>query len=558
MLRAVQMSDMFPDSKYFVDMVGKWPLERTIADWQLFCSSKRNENSLKHLTNFVDNHFDKPGSVETCVNPSDWRAKPDYIQKIWDPDLKQFALALNAMWKPLSRQMKDTVRTNPSNYSLVYVPNLCIVPGGRFNELYYWDTYFIVRGLLHSGMVQTARGMIDNLLYLVREYNFVPNGGRVYYWGRSQPPLLVAMVKAYVQVTQDKHYAQKVVHILDKEMEYFMESHSVLVKGRVMYQYRDKSGGPRPEAYREDVNAAAVFKSEDDKEDLYSNLKAACESGQNFSSRWFVSSDGSNTGTLTHTKTSWIVPVDLNCIIFRNCKTIAEFYTSAGNKQRAEYYRGIAVKLIKAITAVLWNEKRGIWLDYDMRNNMPRDYFVVTNFTPLWAQAYPINNADSITESLMAYIKENNLESFPGGVPHTLYNSGEQWDYPNVWPPMMHILIEGLNNLGTQKAVELSQRLRNKWMHNAYHGFLNTGTVFDKVRTYIIYNIHIFYLCLSSSCSTTASIWAHLALAGNIPPNPATVGPTACSSNCSHAMVRSLPPGKSKKTSISIQMRRCR
>lgn len=482
MLHAVQMSDIFPDSKYFVDMVGRYTLDRIIADWQMFCSSKRNEHSVKYLTNFVENHFDKPASVESCLSPVDWRAKPDYIQNIWDPDLRQFAIALNAMWKPLSRQMKDSVRTNPSNYSLVYVPNPYIVPGGRFNELYYWDTYFIVRGLLHSGMVQTARGMIDNLLYLVREYNFVPNGGRIYYWGRSQPPLLVAMVKAYVQVTQDKAYAQKVVPILDKEMDHFMESHSVLVKGRIMYQYRDKSGGPRPEAYREDINTAAVFSTIDEKEDLYSNLKAACESGQNFSSRWFVSSDGSNTGPLSHTKTTWIVPVDLNCIIFRNCKTIAEFYTSAGKKQRAEYYRGIAVKLIKAITAVLWNEERGIWLDYDMRNNVPRDYFVVTNFTPLWTHAYPINNADKITESVMAYIKENNLESFPGGVPHTLYNSGEQWDYPNVWPPMMHILIEGLNNLGTPKAVDLSKRLRMKWMRIAYQGFMSTGTVFDKVR----------------------------------------------------------------------------
>lgn len=481
LLQAVQMSGMFSDSKYFVDMVTKHSLERTMADWQLFCTSKRNESSLKHLTNFVEYHFDKPNSETISYCPSDWQENPDFLSMVKNQELKHFAILLNALWKALGRQMKDAVRTNPSNYSLVYVPNLSIVPGGRFQEFYYWDTYFIVRGLLHSGMVQTARGMLDNLLYLVHEYKFVPNGGRVYYWGRSQPPLLVAMVKAYVEATKDKKYAKDVVGLLDTEMEYFMRTHSVEVKGRIMYQYRDKSSGPRPEAYREDVNTAEALETEEEKEFLYSNLKAACESGQNFSSRWFVTNDKSNRGTLIDTKTSWIVPVDLNCIIFRNCKTIAEFYTSVGNTARAEYYREVAANLIKAITAVLWNEARGIWLDYDLKNNAPRDFFAVTNFAPLWARAYPIHSTDKISDSLMAYIAEHQLESFPGGVPQTLYNSGEQWDYPNVWPSSMYMLTEGLNNLGTMDAQAMSQRLRAKFVYSAYRAYKANGTLFDKV-----------------------------------------------------------------------------
>ncbi|KAH8413823.1 hypothetical protein KR222_009006, partial [Zaprionus bogoriensis] len=480
LLRAVQMSGMFKDSKYFVDMISKYSPERTLADWQLFSSCKRNENSLKHLSNFVENHFDAPGSETTCFCPPDWRSEPEFVTKVKDPELKKFAIALNRMWKQLGRHMKDNVRTNPLLYSLVYVPNPCIAPGGRFMEFYYWDTYWIVRGLLHSGMVQTARGMIDNLLFMVDQFKFVPNGGRIYYWGRSQPPLLVPMVRAYVESSRDKKYAQKVVPLLDKEMDNFMKNHEVQVKGRTMYQYRDKSSGPRPEAYREDVTCASEFETDEEKEEHYSNLKAACESGQNFSSRWFVSAAGNNVGTMTDTRTSWIVPVELNCIIFRNCKTIAEFYTAAGNGERAEYFRNAANCLIKAITAVLWNEQRGIWLDYDLKNNTPRDYFAVTNFSPLWARAYPINNAEQITESLMKYIEEHKLDSFPGGVPHTLSNTGEQWDYPNVWPPMMHILIEGFNNLGTPEAKEISERWRDRWVRSNYKAFKSSGFMYEK------------------------------------------------------------------------------
>ncbi|XP_034478463.1 trehalase [Drosophila innubila] len=474
------MSGMFRDSKHFVDMPGKYSPDRILADWQLFCSCKKNESSLKHLTNFVENHFDSPGSEIEYWSPPDWRCEPAYLANVKDPELRKFATALNLIWKKLGRHSKDCVRSNPLMYSLVYVPNPVIVPGGRFNEFYYWDTYWIVRGLLHSGMIQTARGMIDNFLYIVSQYKFVPNGGRIYYWGRSQPPLLVPMVKTYVEMTKDQKYAVQVLPILEMEMDNFLKNHAVQVKGRTMYQYRDKSSGPRPEAYREDVASASGFVTDAEKEEHYSHLKAACESGMDFSSRWFVSPCGNNVGTLANIKTTWIVPVDLNCILFRNCKTLAEFNTWAGNNTRAEHYRTIAGSLIKAITAVLWNKERGVWFDYDLKNKVPRDYFVVTNLSPLWARAYPINEADKITESVMSYIEENKLDSFPGGVPHTLSNTGEQWDYPNVWPPMMHMLIEGFNNLGTPPAKELSQRWRERWVRSNYDAFKKSGFAYEK------------------------------------------------------------------------------
>lgn len=475
------MTGLYKDCKYFVDMSCRYSPERILADFQLFSSCKKNETSVKHLTNFVDNHFDQPGTEMEYWCPPDWRMEPAFLAQIKDPQLKKFASDLNRIWKQLGRNMKDCVRTSPQMYSLVYVPNPFIVPGGRFVEFYYWDTYWIVRGLLYSGMQQTARGMIDNLLYMVQQYKAVPNGGRVYYWGRSQPPLLVLMVKAFLEFTKDDQYVLRILPLLEIEMDNFLKNHSVQVEGRTMYQYRDKSSGPRPESYREDVASAAGFCSDDEKEEHYANLKAACESGMDFSSRWFVSPCGTNVGTLANIKTSWIVPVELNCILFRSCKTLAEFNTMAGNTAKAQQYRNIACGLIKAITAVLWNEKRGVWLDYDLKNKTPRDYFVVTNLSPLWLHAYPIADNEKISKSVMDYIEENKLDSFPGGVPHTLSNTGQQWDYPNVWPPMMLMLIEGLNNLATPEADEMSKRWRERWVRTNYEAFSKTGFMHEKV-----------------------------------------------------------------------------
>ncbi|EDW01082.1 trehalase [Drosophila grimshawi] len=486
LLRAVQMSGVFKDSKYFVDMNCRYSPERILADFQLFSSSKRNETSMKHLSNFVENHFDQPGSEMEYWSPPDWRSEPAFLCNIKDPQLKRFGSVLNRIWKQLGRTIKNCVRTSPLLYSLVYVPNPLIVPGPNFNEFYYWDTYWIVRGLLYSGMAQTARGMIDNLLYLVHQYKSVPQGGRIYYWGRSHPPMLVAMVKSYVEITGDEKYAVRALPLLEVEMDNFLKNHAVQVEGRTMYQYRDKSTGPRPEAYRDDVASASSFCTDEEQSEHFAHLKAACESGQDFSSRWYVSPCGNNVGTMANIKTTWIVPVDLNCILFRNCKTLAEFNVLADNPTKSQHYRQTACGLIKAITAVLWNEERGVWLDFDVKNRIQRDYFVVTNLSPLWLHAYPIADTEKISKSVLAYIEENNLDNFPGGVPHTLNNTGQKWDYPNVWPPMMYMLIEGLNNLGTPEATNMAQQWRTRWLRTNYEAYSQTGVMYEK------YNCEVF------------------------------------------------------------------
>lgn len=378
------------------------------------------------------------------------------------------------------------MKENPDYYSIIYIPKPFIIPAVDCREYRYWDSFWIVRGLLQCGMHQTARGMIENYLVLVQQYGYVPACGRIYCSERTHPPLLIMMVKAYVEVTKDEQFAIQSLPLLETEYETFVSKHSIEVKGRTMYQYRVSaaSPGPRPEAYREDLAAAEHLQDEEPREKLFTELKSASESGQEFSSRWFVAQGGSNEASLKDTKPSAIVPVELNAIIFRSGKILAEFNRKAGNAKKGDEYQDRSCALVKAIRDVLWNEKAGIWLDYDVVNNQSRNYFCCTNFAPLWARAFPLIDTDKVSKSVMEYIKCNKLDELYGGVPHTKNKmAGEKWDYPNVFPPMMFLVVEGLDNLGTRASKAMSRRWAHRWVKSNYAAYKKEGHMFEMVRS---------------------------------------------------------------------------
>lgn len=136
-------------------------------------------------------------------------------------------------------------------YSIIYVDHPVIVPGGRFREFYYWDSYWIVKGLLHCEMYTTVKGMLTNFLEIVERFGFVPNGGRIYYSGRSQPPLLTAMVTAYIDATGDMEFLKIATPILEREFQYWLNNHTVIVNDHSFAIYGDTTCGPRPESYYE-------------------------------------------------------------------------------------------------------------------------------------------------------------------------------------------------------------------------------------------------------------------------------------------------------------------
>ncbi|KAH8254403.1 hypothetical protein KR032_009879 [Drosophila birchii] len=480
LLHTIQMAKLFADSKTFVDMKLNNPPAKTLADFEALMEAKNRTPSREDLKQFVDEYFSPKGTELEVWTPTDWKENPSFLDLIPDPDLKQWGMELNNIWRDLGRKMKDDVLKNPEYYSIIPVPNPVIIPGGRFIEFYYWDSYWIIRGLLYSEMHDTARGMIENFMSIVKRIGFIPNGGRVYYHGRSQPPLLTGMVKSYVDFTNDDLFAINALEVLEHEYEYFVNNHTVQVKGHNLTVYRDSSTGPRPESYSEDVETAENFDTEEAKEDHYSELKSAAESGMDFSSRWFINENGTNVGNLTHLKTRSIVPVDLNAFLYWNAKLIAEFHAKAGNIEKVTEYETKAQKLLLGIQEVLWNEEVGCWLDYDMINEKPRNYFAPTNLSPLWVKAFNISDTEKISKSVLNYIAENKLDSFPGGVPNTLYQTGEQWDFPNVWAPMQYIVVEGLNNLNTPEAKNLSKTWAIRWVKSNFKAYSDNFHMYEK------------------------------------------------------------------------------
>ncbi|KAM7345157.1 trehalase isoform 5-T9 [Cochliomyia hominivorax] len=486
LLHTVQMAHLFEDSKTFVDMKLKFAPEQTFSEFQDFMTSKNNEPTQDDIRQFVNDHFDDLGKEFIPWIPDDWTDHPAFLDNIKDPDLKQWGVDLNGIWKELGRKMIDDVHKNPQFYSIIPVDHPVIVPGGRFIEFYYWDSYWIIRGLLYSEMTHTAKGMLENFMSIIQRFGFIPNGGRIYYAGRSQPPLLAAMVDSYVEFTKDQQFGINALEVLEHEFEYWMNNHTVQAKGYNVCAYNNSASGPRPESYREDVESSKVFQTDEEKEDHYSELKAAAESGMDFSSRWFINETGGKDGNLTNLKTRSIVPVELNAILHWNAKIIAKYCKLSGNDAKSKEYENKAAYILEAIEAVHWNEEMGVWLDYDLINNKPRPYFVPTNLSPLWAKAYNTSRSNKISASVLKYIAELKLDSYPGGVPNTLEHTGEQWDFPNVWPPMQYLLIEGLENLGTDEAKTVSSKWAHRWVKSNFKAYAETRAMFEK------YNAEIF------------------------------------------------------------------
>lgn len=485
LLRRVQLAGVFNDSKSFVDLKQLYSENATLTDFAKLLNETDQQPTLQQLREFVDGHFTVGDELESWIPPDFNRSSESPLfQRIVDPNLRQFAKSVVKIWGKLGRKVSKEVSEYPDRYSFLYVPNGFIVPGGRFKELYYWDTYWIVRGLLISNMPDTARGVIENLLHLVETYGYIPNGSRMYYLGRSQPPLLAAMVANYFYFTQDLKWLKRNVGIVEKELRYWLDTKKqhVTLKGQtytLLRYYADRNGrGPRPESYREDYNNAASL-PHSAREDFYHEMKSAAESGWDFSSRWFVTACNT-TGKLTDVRTTRIIPVDLNAIFAGALQLTSELYSQLKDGRRARMWSGYAYNWRNAIEKVLWDEMDGSWFDYDIKAKTLRKHFYPSCAAPLWAGAVENNDAPKFAARLVNYLWSSGALIFPGGVPSSMLYSKQQWDFPNAWSPSQSILIGGLELSGNKEAMVLAREQAQSWIRSNYVGYCETQKMFEK------------------------------------------------------------------------------
>ncbi|XP_078538346.1 trehalase [Lissotriton helveticus] len=480
LLKQVQGAKLFSDDKHFVDMGMRASPDVILERFQRLASSAPGGQVPKEqLWQFVNTSFNPPGQEFEPWTPQDWHSDPKILSKISDENLRSWAAKLHLLWKRLGRKIKEEVKTNPELHSQIYVPNPVVVPGGRFIEFYYWDSYWVINGLLLSEMPNTAKGMIENFLDLVDRYGLIPNGGRVYYLRRSQPPFLTLMMESYMDAQNDTAFLQKNIQLLEKEYKFWMTNRSLEIeinrRNYTLNRYSVQVGGPRPEAYMDDLEQAACLE-EGPRQTLFADLKAAAESGWDFSSRWFV---GSNVGqaTLTDTRTSTIIPVDLNAILCRVEQLLANFHGMLGNTEKAQEFQNIVAQRKEAIFAVLWDDTVGSWLDFDLLTRTRRNAFYPSNLSPLWADCMTNPN---FVERVVQYLEKSNALSFKNGLPTSMEKSGEQWDLPNAWPPLQHMVIEGLAKSSSPKAQDIALQLAKDWVRTNYAAYQKYNAMFEK------------------------------------------------------------------------------
>ncbi|XP_072281547.1 trehalase [Pyxicephalus adspersus] len=477
LLHHVQMAKIFEDDKDFVDMSLREEPTRIMKKFKgVLNSPPSGVVDRDRLIAFVNASFYPPGTEMEQWDPPDWTESPKFLEGIVDSELRQWAFNLTSLWKSLGRKIIEEVNTSPQRFSQIYVPNPVIVPGGRFREFYYWDSYWVINGLLLSEMTQTAKGMIENFLYMVQRYGMIPNGGRIYYIRRSQPPFLTLMMESYMASQNNLTFLRESIPILAKEYDFWMNNRSISVSvdgnNYTLNRYNVAAGGPRPESYSDDYELAENLTAEA-KEPFYSEIKAAAESGWDFSTRWFYGS----TDSLLDTKTSSVVPVDLNAILCRVERTLAKFYTDLDMPEMASKFSEALKQRIKAVQAVLWDPDLGVWLDYNTEHQKRNPNFYPSNLSPLWASCF---DDAAVVDRVVSYLENSGALAYNNGLPTSFKNSGQQWDFPNAWPPLQHIVIEGLEKSQSSKAKEIAFRLAQKWVIVNYNAYKKYHAMFEK------------------------------------------------------------------------------
>jgi len=478
-LHEIQLAKLFRDSKTFVDMPMKFDMKKVLENFE-----NLQDHSKTALETFVKENFDAEGSELESIQPSDWRENPKFIEEIDDQSFKELALEMNSIWKNLTRKIAKSKEEIREKSSMIYLEHPFVVPGGRFREVYYWDSYWTIKGLLLSEMYNTTKGMIQNFRSMIKSLGHIPNGNRVYYEKRSQPPLFTQIVWDYLNVTNNpqtsRGFITEVIWELEEEFNFWRNRMVNVSVGGKVYQlarYRVDVDGPRPESYEEDHSLAGKLPEEARKE-WYIHMKSGAESGWDYSSRWFVTNkERSAEDELLDVQTGNILPVDLNSFLCRNAEIMEQLFTKVENHEKAAEYKKLREGLKEAIRAVMYNTKDGIWYDYNIINKQPNTKFYPSNLAPLYSSCY---HQDINMNTTMDYMMSSPAMNQSGGLPSSLQRTGQQWDMPNMWPPLVEMTVTALENTNTDRGRQLARELAGKYLRNVAKSFANTGAIFEK------------------------------------------------------------------------------
>ncbi len=369
-------------------------------------------------------------------------------------------------------------------HGLLYLPHPYVVPGGRFNEMYGWDSYFIVLGLLRDGRRVQARQMVDNFIYQIEHYGHILNANRTYYLTRSQPPFLSHMVLAVYDKTGDRAWLRAALPALRKDYE-FWTTGPHLVPETGLSRYWDLGEGPAAEVLEgerdqqgrthyeriqeyfrthrvDDYDLAQYYDREQDSLTplFYKGDRTMRESGFDPSNRF-----GAFNLDVIHYN-----PVDLNTLLWMAERNTAKVLDILGRGSEARDWRARASRRRDLIYRYNWDSRSGLFLDYNFQTRQRRNYPFATTFFPLWAGLATSNQAASVAANLHLFER-------PGGIVTSTFASGNQWDMPFGWAPLQMVAVEGLRHYGYQ---EEADRVSQEFLSLVWQEFKASGTIVEK------------------------------------------------------------------------------
>lgn len=450
LFEAVQLQAILEDGKTFVDCIPLFELNE-IQEKYLVAKNSAGFD----LKEFVVENFSLPPAIG-----ADYQSNPNL----------SVAENIQLLWPMLTRE------ANTERSSLINLPNRYIVPGGRFREIYYWDSYFTMLGLKEDDRVDLIENMVANFAYLINEVGHIPNGNRQYYISRSQPPFFALMVQLLVEIKKDSSIFIQYQQALEKEYEFWMDGLNELqpnssIKriaampdGSPLNRYFDSRPLPREESYAEDVHISKG--STQNKELVFTNLRAGAESGWDFSTRWFA-----DNATIKTIETIDIIPVDLNCLMYVLEQTLAKAATIAGDAPKASLFIELSAKRKNAILDYCWNSEEHYFCDYHFTKKKTSDKKTAAGLYPLFVAIANQHQANSVAN----FVEEHLLKE--GGLITTTRHSGQQWDAPNGWAPLQWIAFAGLRKYEHH---HLAKIIGERWTKLNEKVFANTGKLMEK------------------------------------------------------------------------------
>ena len=451
----VQAQQIYADGKTFVDLV---PTKRIRSIKEEYKLLKTDPNF--DLREFVSRHF-------TDLALTVHKKEPFLIL-----DTDTVEEHITRLWAYLERQNRV------DRGSLIALPHKYIVPGGRFNEQFYWDSYFIMIGLAAQDQWKKVEDMVKNCAYMIRKYGYVPTANRTYFLSRSQPPFFVLMVKLLAEHKGKRVLRDYLPHLLI-EYRFWMKGRRKLEETEhnayrrvvqmseksLLNRYYDNKLTARPESLREDTETA-LASNKRIRDRLFLHLRAAAESGWDFSSRWLA--DPNDLKTI---HTADIIPVDLNSLMYIMETTIADAYNSLLHPLQTRRFKKAAARRKDTINKYLWVEDQQFYMDYNFHHQKNSNVFSLAGVFPLYAGIA----GEAEAASVAAMIKLEFLK--PGGVVTSLIENGQQWDSPNGWAPLQWVTIQGLRNYGYD---ELADTITQRWIQLNDDVFKKTHRMVEK------------------------------------------------------------------------------